>query len=565
MKYFSSAVAVFSKGVFPIKTFFLPAFFAGIVLCLAAVLHADHPGNERELAFFANALTEKSVPETVVVQDEMYLVKNGEVFQNDTAVEGKRALQALRLAYAKTIAKQNPPLALPGVNLENYNAALLELETVRNAIVDLQNTEKAKTAIREGLYPIDFLHATLDTEKKRRRFIATGSDTDARAYHHALVRSTQIHQKNLEHFKKMFVESVPIDVPRYGTANYVVSRDEIIASIGAIAERIQRMQHTIVNTQKCMHGLTAFCKEEYLNTPTLAEYPKPLIDSSDLALIAQAREFYKQIGLSTESEPLVILSGSSCVHAQTAPPVFTFWHDTAGNIGVAAIGNPRFAKVEAGDHIPFFEYFKERGVSYAAGKEFNHYNCLNIGEDVGRIFATKHTARYAAQKPLSTYVPAEQEDEFKNLEQAFASGVIYESDAVAYLKLGMSLAKADTIPRNIQNDIRDLMLQFHSRSAGLAWVVENIVYSESRNVFLVKSGFDPALTEAPHVFYTRSAYLPLNMMHNPLFGETVALFDKKTSPHADEPFVYFSEFSQSPDLLEKLTRDMRVYLQAHTP
>jgi hypothetical protein len=534
--------------------------FSLVIVYLVANSVLKQENNSHQ--YFSDALRKANIRETVTVHGELYAIEDGSVTRSNPEIDNKNAVEALRLAYAKTLAKRNPFFALSGVELIRLDEAIQALSETRYNLAQLQESEKQKRAILFGLYPLRYLNALSNAEKKRRAFIDSGSDVDEKLYRESLRTIPTAYSIDSFRFERAFKSIVPKQISRYATERTIISRTNTISTIRSLRSRIGKTQQQMEAQYRCIDGETMYCEDRSLRLPIIIglldehEYESPYLTIT--------KEFYTTVGIFNGEEQIVSIYNNACLENRELTTNFALRpsQTNKGLIGATILNDVRLINIDQTNNTPFFRHFREAGLTYLPINQFNYYGCAEFDRDVGKIFATLAVSTFASETPLSTYTKGSLQSELQTIEKKLAEQKKLELFSTKYLLKAEILLTQNHLPQDITDKLIDLMLQTKNNSVGFERVISSIAATEDRNIQLKEKNVAPVIL-ATQLFFARSGYAALNMNSNESFGTSVELFDKNVRALTGDPFIYLSSLEESNKEYGKAISDARIYFQIH--
>ena len=531
------------------------------LMLFVVLFGAQYAYTEYEKHFFSQSLETHNISEKVYINNTPYFVELGVVRDGDgNLVKGKRETKALILAYSKTAAKRNPLFSIAGTDMDLFSDAVAFLKQARTQLASLQNKKEGEL-IEDSLFPIHFLQSVNEAERARRAFLESGSDVDARMYESSLKKVAEAYINDADAFIETFDKIVPKDAPTFATSRRIVGRDDVRKNVEILKGRVREMYVESVRREKCFYHSVFACKSQVLQLPDIripADITVSEEDKRNARAVLMAQD---EAGRPIEKGQIILLSKSICINPAKTKPFFTTRLRPSSSMPtIAPVGNIRFIDLEKIDSIDFTHYYRERGYRYVLAEEFNHYNCLGIDEDSGIIFALQAVVDYVRDFPLSTYAQGELKEALTDLEGRLWDDFVTETDVLLYLSHAYELVHSGVIEKEIEDEIIDLALQVKNRSTNSDFVLRNIARIELFNISQLEEGFSPDLV-ASHLLYTRSGFAGLSFSGNESFGTGEDLFDLRNSLEENEPYVYFLNMQDDQARLEKVTKDLKAYIQ----
>ncbi|MEK7628885.1 MAG: hypothetical protein AAB421_05760 [Patescibacteria group bacterium] len=559
MKYFSSVAAVYFSGLLALTV--VATFFVANPIFAEA-------GLAEQQSFFSNALREAHINEIVTVAGKVFRVVNGIVTAEDGPVSPATEVQALRLAYAKTVAKRSPYFALAGTSLMHLDYGLKDLAQAQERLSRIQATRHNEKIVSTTLYPLSFLRAMSELEYMRRSFIKSGADSDMIAYQALLNKAQHAYAENLEQFQRSFLSVVPETTGAYGTANSIITRENSLRALADLSRRTEKPGQAIKMRNRCFRGRINDCVVSDLSVPIVASVAKVTFKKIETDQVIRSHAFYRNFGFIVDALPSPVLSQSACTNSEKTPPFFSFSYEPnffgyIERFGIVPIGNVRFFETDRYTQVPYLDYFTSRGARYVPAKEFNHYNCPELDRDVGSIFSTFAIGNYARQSSILEQTPPADTKVLQRSVRGVSGTTIHESDAHTYLQTALQLVDKGLLPASISDEIIDLAVATKNQSAGFEWIPTEIARIELRNLLARKKGAQPELA-ASFLFFARSGFYALMMSGNQSLGTVPELFTEKKHILPDEPYIYLSDFQEIPGELPRAMNDLKDYLKIHS-
>lgn len=544
----------------------LKAFGIG-VLILAGIMVVYVERGTKAVAFFSTALARASINETVVVNNISYTVTKGNVVRDGKEVTGIRSLPIVRLAYAKTLATRNPLLAIAGTDPEQLRDALHELTATRAALADVQSNERVAGFVKSSLYPIDYLQSMADVEMYRLAFVASGRDDDEARYRQAQHSAATSLLNDLRKFEKSFRIAVPNNAKAYAMANEIVTYEKVLTSIEEIERGILETTQKLHIRAHCLRGFVSRCNTEDLRLPQLSLSPSIPLSRAEKE---QARRSAQMLttAINRKADGPLVVAGDACNGTHTAPPVYIPLArptDDSGRFArVELVGDMRFIKSDASD-TPFIRYFAAQGLHYVPHSVMSYYRCSDADTLQKEVYGVLEVSKFIDRTPLSVFARGETQDRLVALESRLVSTneFITKDDAVRYLTEAVQLLETAALPKEIENELVSLILQFHTNSTQFDSVINDIVWSENSNVRLLDDNVGIELA-GEYLFYVRSAFPALFLTDNPsIMGTSLLSMQKNSIPEDEQPFVWLSSLPRSAATESTLIRDMHYFYVIH--
>lgn len=516
--------------------------------------------------FYADALRDAAISERVTVGGRDYHVERGQVTLEGSLLSGYRTHLPLKLAYAKTLAARSPILALSGVSLDEFDAAIARLERTQERLADAQTSviERARTS--SDLYPTRFLHAAAALENTRRAFLKDGTYEDLRSYLLSERLAIVAYQSDLNRFRRGFENVVPQDVPAYATAKDIVSRESMLDALDALERGISAAMDTHLARRACLFGRTAACQARDLALPSLVE--RSIDASSSGVQKAQfSRDILARAGIPPQPGPFIRLSSSECVARDESPLMYAFSGISQASSAHSYrspvfVGHVALIDISDYDDLPFYSYFASHGARYVPVRDLTYYACLDAAFDKGGVLAVENIARLARELRVSRFASGPLKEMLEDDERRLASTeVISEGDAVRYLHDARALIESASLPDDVESDLVSAWLELATRGGGTLHTLADIAAFEGTNLQLAEEGIVYDFG-ARYLFFVRSGFLGLFMAQNPSLIDTeTRFFEANSLSEHEQPFRYVSHLDA--DEIEHVIEDMRMYFDTH--
>lgn len=551
-------------------TFIGLSIFAGIS---ASLLQAKI--EDSALAYFSDSMRDAAVFETVHVHDRAYQISDGNVYDEKhvPVSDEKIELAALQLAYAKTLARRSPMMALAGADLSRLDVEIKSLDDLQLSLSELQKTERDKTLVRDSLYPIAYLSAIHDTEVARNHFLDTGSAEDLASYDRALGNSITEYRRDLDAFRQAFEKSVPTISATLVMGGSVVNRADIQNMLATLAQSITERETRYVKRNLCVRGALSDCDRNSLQLPDLQEMPFHAVSNASLKQASEIMSIYDSVYSQLKFSPrypLIALSSSSCTSGTAAAPLYTVYAsaselDHARKDQALFVGDMRFLTSASQVSNPFYGVFYEHGINYIATPFHTYYLCPTFGRDYAKVYATSAIIRLAHDHPMSQYASPEASGKLRSDEAklSVSRAIVYESDAVTYLRDSKHLALSQNVPANVRDELTSLILGFNNESYGFNELLEDILHYERADIRVVNKGL-AVDHEAPYLFFFRSAILLFYMANNEsVTGTSDITYGNPLKEGMKAPYVYYSSIPHTENTILEITHDLQVYRAVH--
>lgn len=526
-------------------------------------IYLEQGRDEGARAYFSRVLSERGIQESVLYAGTTYDVGKGRNYAYPAYVLG--------LAYEKASARYAPFVALPGVDIDAFLAAVEELEAVKAELADTQPDAQKAASASAGLYPIEFLHSMAELETARRAFLESGDERDAYQYRRTQFETLSEYGRAIRTFRKGFLASVPEDVGMYVTDTRIVSRESVLGALDKLESGARVVSYDMRERTRCSQGHISSCTARDLVLPEidLAAHATKPVSNEALALAEVSRDIYEDSGSDVEPQgAMFLLSRSSCVQEKYGSALLYAFERNRypGNPGFQSafyIGDILAIRLQPNAKLPFFRYFAENGAELLPARPQKYYRCPESGRDAAMLFAIANVSKFAKDRTVSAYVPDTSREKLRRLEEDLAESVVREDAAAAYLQAATTDEVLSSVDDKLRNDLITLRLEFAYQGLGTYHDMLDIIHSEVTNAYLVQKGIEID-RGALYLFFARSGFVSL------LFGHDVSV----TGPHPDffapntlrdeeTPTVRFSSTPITPQVRRDLVRDFTLYADVH--
>lgn len=456
-------------------------------------------------------------------------------------------LDEARLVHARLMLERSPQLALAGTDLEKLDEAIERLERVRSRLAERQSSARDRAVVMSALYPIEWLEARRTLEERRRAFLASGDAMDLIRYDRALREALAAYRRDFRRISMAFETVVPEDASPYATAQYLMTKDSVRASLDELARNLEKEVSTYEMRRGCPSGDvercgglkefrpaqdTALTKEE-LRRATLVQ------DLFSEAYDADA--FRNQI--------VIAMDSASCAEGMPGNRLFSLFETGDATIPTH-VGDLRLSRSSEHTDIPFYRYFSGRGVEFVPAPIFAYYACPTMANDVSRMLAVRAVAEFAGEMPVGNYVT---DGAVSALEQK--PPVVSEADALRYV--AAIAAYINDLPEAMRPDAHDLVLAATDRSADFDAIVDYIAFIEESALHAMERGVSRPL-DAAALLYIRSGAHALFFT-----GRSVATFEPSGMPVSEQPFTYYSLLRNVADA--DIVAGIRAFKEVYSP
>lgn len=539
------------------RIFLVAAFVAICIVSIALV------NRYMARSFFATSLAAANTYAEVVYKDRLYVVVNGAVSTEGSAVSSYDVLPVLRLAYKKITAQRSPLFALAGEPLDDLYAALKSLEEQRKIFADGQQDQISSGHIETSLYPLQFLNAAAALEEARRQFITTSSIASAKLYEKRLRLTADTFQADLLRHKDAYTSLIRSDMPAYGMLGSIVNRGSMEHALEALNGRISSVEIKLLRRALCTSPLTFFCDIHDLDLPLMRE-PDDMARSDD-HLSSEVVSMYVEAGVAVDPSLIVHLSSSRCIPPDKVADFsfsrMSFYNDTyAFPIYVGDIVYVRSARYT---ESPFYAYFARRGVERVLVVPTTYYECSEALHDFASVLSVRSIRDFARTNDVSELIASSDDVKISPLREELMKRHVREADAIAYLNLLIQSLPQNASTAAMRSDIQNIAISYSGHTRGLTELLLAMTNEERGNRNLAKRGtvFD---TGALNLFYTRSAFGSLFSIANtsPLISGD-RLFSVNNLRKSSQPYEYFSSYRENDTLRADLVSDLHDFIFSH--
>ncbi len=365
-----------------------------LAVCLAAGLHFGYEAWQ--------TYTQHGVPlKTVATYAVPSITHNGiEYTITDAGLQGisdKHRNKLLQLAYFATVARIDPLLALPGVDLEVFRAVIDEIEASQERVTSVYSPEDRKM-IRMSLYPISFLKSLHDLEQLRRQVVETPSFSDTETYQRQFVETYELYIENIETLQHAIEVLVPDAIKRstirFHTGNS--SMGFIANTLAKYQDGITQVYETQLDRFRCYKGVAKYCFE--ITRPQLPSIVQSTASDEYKNTVMQHQTFieaFRQDPYRGYSHPYanVELSTSRCGDPDKPGYYYLWWREDDSGL---AIFRPDllhelffydFWHGKQADWQYAQVYRTLRGPQYTYQPIASHYVCPDLGLDMATILS----------------------------------------------------------------------------------------------------------------------------------------------------------------------------------
>jgi hypothetical protein len=517
--------------------------------------------------FYAEELKRVGGTESVVVNEHSYDVIRGEIQNSHNRfVSPITRLKILRIAYAKLLARYSPIVALPMVDLNQVSDELARLKKSQQSLVAMQVTNDERNAIASSFYPIPFLSNLIVLEEARRVFLTTGDTQSFQAYTSAIQKTINAYRDDVELFRNEFERMVPVALEKkYVMSDVITDRESILDIFDTVSARVSNLSKDYRNYQRCLFGVISFCSHEgYIDGMSDESLEIQRVSEKDLSLANEVLAMYKKAGdgwITTET-PLVQLETSACLDPSNTPPIFAIvYPPDKGFFKAIPVGDIRFVKTDRYED-PFLKYMKENGATFSPSNPLSFYHCLQFGYDLSRVFMVKAISEFASTQHFSKYIEGQDQSLVRIYEERLSPSnpVIFEEDALHYIKLVYTYALQNSVPSELINTIASLLLMNKFHVGDLVPSIDAIAdvgikRPISATEHSINLDFSPA-----RLFLTDSGFFRLFLMDSLLTKRDIqSSFQENKLTKERQPYVFYSLLRLEEGLQQTMLEDMHFY------
>ncbi len=503
-----------------------------------------------DFSFYKEMLGAARITESVSVNGNTYLEKDGSVYDGAVLVAGPDQGAALLLAYEKSVARRNPLMAIAGTDSDRMDAAVRQLIQTQRALAESQSNLRDSALILGALYPIDFLRSISNLERMRQQFLKSGDSMDATRYELALTETANAYEEDLEKFRRGFTQAVPPGTSSYVTEGGHISRTGILNVIDTRAVQAHTTEQNILKRQRCFSGEVLYCTKEDISLPV---HEKVLTQKTRAPSATELKE-----------GPITQLTDPTCTAGFPTSVFFLEQTRTTPQFSYVVprlIGDARLIDTATQSTVPFYSFFASRGMRYIPNSPMAYYECASFVHDASGIFTTDAIRDLSIQKPLSTYAHSFAKPLGK-IENSLVSKqqALNEVVAMQYVALGLEALQQQDFSEEGAHVATELSLIERNRSGGYDNQIFDIAALESANAQLSKRGV-PIGLGLLYLFYVRNAFEIFFMIDNQSVGPVDTVTEGPATPPAQQPYVYYSNLT--PEQKKQADRDQEYYFSIH--
>ncbi len=527
--------------------------FVGVALFLALTTAGYFVWSAQRKAadasFFPQALKEARVNTAVTIASKRYVVSEGSVRLQDGSPASEDATQnALRLAYAQTLAIRNPLYGLSGTDPKRLESEIQTLVSAQEALADAQTTAEDAHVIRESLYPIRFLKSLAELERARQTFIASGTDSDEEVYRRALTQTVTAYAHDLAGFEPAFRTYASTTELLNGFTSTLPVKN-IFQEFKNAHGSVEKIGKLAQSRASCLNGRSRSCDKADLHIQLPTE-PRATV-KPDVRALARADEIlsaYAEAGYPhTSGWKTVGLSTSDCLLSFPSPYLFSIVEPEKAELPLTPflyLGDIYATKNATWKEMTFRAHGIDMPSDYM--NPIAYYRCPDMGNDISRATATILTARFASGHPD---VASEERSEL-------LTPPIYEDAAVRYIRA--ALPRLEKSEGNERNELIDLSLMFVNSSAGLDVLLHEISAVTKKNIEQAGAA-QIAPQSAKFLFLSGSAFASVFQMYNPSAGgHRLTLYGAISSEEMQRKLRRF--FSDSQLSRSQIVQSIRVHM-----
>ena len=484
-----------------------------IFIALFIFLFQKSIAKDRAKTFFLSELRHASAFE--------HIVANGSKV-SESQLQNTEDLELLRLAYAKAFARRSPIFGIEGTDPEALRAAVEELASVQKRLVDAQSSaEKQNSA--SNLYPIRFLESLANLEESRQLFLTASSIDTFRSYANALRKTGSLMEQNALRMSQHLENELSLKNEfRLVTFGGSITDESIRAALDNLSQRVNEVQRSIRDFNRCLSGSIVSCNQGVLDI-SRSNVRNDNVDLAELVLIKEIQDFMKRSASSithTYQGPrptydTIILESSSCL--RSSPPPHAFFLPERHDVPTISASDLFFKEITDKTDGTYFEYMHDRDVSYAFMIQMAYYQCPEIWNDVGLMYAIQEIREFAESHP----------DLAQSMREALVDqDFTRETDARNYLHaLLMEFEEGTVEDTNVRNRIIELHLMYSQRSAKL----DHLLAHMARNILQSRLSSNEVELSADinDLFVTHHTFPSLFLTHNTSAGNATLVYPER--------------------------------------
>ncbi|TSC62227.1 MAG: hypothetical protein Athens041674_532 [Parcubacteria group bacterium Athens0416_74] len=488
-----------------VRTYAACAVFAlGTVFSLSLFLRYQEEQTAAD-AFFSSVLHMMGTHETVVVRGEALRIIDGKVeTENGTAAFPSAERKALRIAYARALARRDPILGIPGNDPRFLAESVNQLSEVMDALVKKQTSAQDASSVR-SMYPIRFLQSLAALEESRIAFIESGSDADELAYRAALSRTLAAGRFDSTSLDRALAVVAAGEEMRFQGFGGPISIRSMRDATRSIETQFGELENQARRLDMCLGGDVDSCYPSTLVVDrAFTEFPKetPRVSGSARSRIREVTALYAQTTTKraspvfTDGTPIV-LTQSTCL-SELPPPYVVLLGGTSpwGIAPIWYVADIYFSPTKGSDAVILQYLAENHDIHYGRINPMMFYTCPDMGVDLAKAWAVRSTAEFALEHP--EVAPTHRE-------RLLSHGDIwYESDAYAYMRAALAETPIQRTTLTVREELEFVALLWNRNGVGLDGVLASIVRTESNRLDMYERGV-PFDVSAKTNLLTRSA------------------------------------------------------------
>lgn len=553
------------------------ALFAVIVFSIIGCTFSWYASN-----YFAHWSDTVEISEQVVIGNRTYHVEGRTVASNGAEVSHWERTKAIQIAYAATLARRSPLLALPSVDLVELASAVDRLTQTQIAVAGTVSGED-RTLVETSLFPIAFLRMTVETEGARRAFL-TAPSVDRKETYEALQQALiETYEEDLSQYAQALDAIAGKEDLNYAIMNGTITSESLSAALQGLAVEISATKSRLKKRAWCMKGILFYCDSAALTLQSVSVPAVAVLGVSELerdVMSLRAEVLGRQIETGKNPghiDALVRIERSACLSGERIEsPLFLV-------LDAGTSSERRRAQAEYVGDIFFFraqattsiaaqrsdvpQFFAAHNVNLIRITPESYYQCLDVALDVSRVETTLRTAAFARMHP--DLAP----DEARSItEESFA---YTEHAARAYLHRALQTARERGARKEV-HALEELALAWSYHSSGFEILVGRISSLINQYVDMGKANIRYGISPF-FLFTVNSGFYTLFQAHNPSFiraappvyairlndvppNNVVFYSDiRGTMPRVDivRALKFFSQFHTAPSTIEGITETTR--------
>ena len=330
-------------------------------------------------------------------------------------ISSARQNKLLQLAYFSVVARVDPLLALPGVDLETFRMVIEELEMSQEKIASVYSSED-REIIQASLYPISFLKSLHTLEQLRRQLIETPSFNDAEVYQQQFNETYELYVKDIQTLwyaieaQDSNNEEITQTTEAQASNNEEITQTTLQFHVGSTTVKtitnllvsyqngITQVYETQLDRFRCYKGVIEYCFN--ITRPQASLAVESTASDAYKTTILQNQSFIKAFrenpyrGYSHPSYTSAELSTSECGESDKPGYYHLWWLEDTSRL---AIFRPdllhEFVLLdlwngELAFYWPFASAYRTHGgPQYIYQSIANHYFCPDLGLDMTTILS----------------------------------------------------------------------------------------------------------------------------------------------------------------------------------